>query len=77
MTTTKDAVISGRIPTELKREYNFYVKEMQRTPASILKELIENFVEEQEALRSENYRNKLEESRNSKRYSADEAKKML
>ena len=77
MSNTSDAVMSTRVPAELKKQYSFYAKEIHRTPSSFLKEQMENFVEEQEALRSENYLKRLEESRNSKRYSAEEAKKLL
>jgi predicted DNA-binding protein len=75
--TTKDTVIATRISHEDKEKLLLYAKELQRSPASIFTEQLEDFIETQEALRSESFQKRLEESRKSKTYSAEEVWKEL
>ena len=65
MSTTSDAVMSVRVPADLKKQFNMYAREYNRSPASILKEQIENFIENQEMMASESFRNRIIESRES------------
>lgn len=77
MSTTNDAVMSVRVPTELKKQFQKYAKEHRRSPASILKEQIENFIENQEAMASESFQKRLADSRASKTISAEQVWKEL
>ncbi len=77
MSTINDTVISVRVSSELKEQLQKYAKEFKRSPASILKEQIENFIENQEALASESFQRRLAESRASETIPAEQVWKEL
>lgn len=77
MSTTNDAIMSVRIPSELKKQFQKYAKEYRRSPASILKEQIESFIETQEAMASESFQKRLAASRASEAIPAEQVWKEL
>lgn len=46
MSTTSDAVMSVRVPTEMKKKLQEIAKEQRRTIGSIMREIIENLINE-------------------------------
>ena len=77
MSTTKDAVMSFRVPADMKQQIEKISKEWRRSPGSLMKQGMEYVLEDYEMENSIALQKKIEESRKSKRIPAEEVYKEL
>ena len=77
MSTTKDAVMSFRVPADMKQQVEKVAKEWRRSPWSLMKQGMEYVLEDYEMENSYALAKKIEESRKSKTFSAEEVYKEL
>ena len=77
MSITKDAVMSFRVPADMKQQVERVAKEWRRSPWSLMKQGMEYVLEDYEMENSIALQKKIEESRKSKRIPAEEAYKQL
>jgi predicted transcriptional regulator len=77
MSTAKDAVVSFRVPVDMKHKLTQIAKEWRRTPASLMKQGLEYVFEDYEMENSIALQRKIEESRKSKKIPAEQVYKEL
>ena len=77
MSTTKDAVMSFRVPADMKQQVEKIAKEWRRSPWSLMKQGMEYVLEDYEMENSFALAKKIEASRNSETIPAEDVYKEL